>query len=149
MSAEKDQRLRNGEGKPAGKFGCAYDCGCKLGKSVSRSPLQQLALWANFLPMVGLMHGYAHERLCQLLFLTVLYIAGTGIEDAEGSKRYFSFMNALAAITRHMSIFHCCQAIAEVAYAHDHLETYANVSRFIYNNYHQSLEIMGTRHALS
>ena len=115
---------------------------------MSRSPLQELALWANLLPMVGLMHGYAHECLCQLLFL-MLYIAGTGLEDGEGCERYFSMMNALAGITRHMSVFHRRQAIAEVAYAHDHLETYANVSRFIYNNYRQALEIMGTQNALS
>lgn len=148
MSAEKKQRTRNGEGKPTGKFGCAYDCGCKLGKSVRRSPLEELALWACFLPMIGLLHGFAHIRLCQLLFL-MLYIAGTGLEDGEGCERYFSIMNALAAVTRHMSIFHHRQAIAEVVYAHDHLETYANVSRFIYNNYRQLLEILGTRNALS
>lgn len=148
MSAEKEERLRNGEGKPTGKLGCAYDCGCKLGKTVCRSPLQELALWALFLPMVGLMHGYAHERLCQLLFL-MLYIAGTGLEDGEGSERYFSFMNALAAVTRHMSKFHRRQAIAEVAYAHDNLEAYANVSRFIFNNYRQCLEILATRSTLS
>ncbi|KAE9392982.1 hypothetical protein BT96DRAFT_1055428 [Gymnopus androsaceus JB14] len=103
---------------------------------------------ANLLPMVGLMHGYAHECLCQLLFL-MLYIAGMGLEDGEGCEHYFSMMNALAGITQHMSVFHCHQAIAEVAYAHDHLEMYANVSRFIYNNYCQALEIMGTRNALS
>ncbi|KAE9384969.1 hypothetical protein BT96DRAFT_841316, partial [Gymnopus androsaceus JB14] len=148
MSAEKEQRIRNGEGKPTGSLGCAYDCGCKLGKSVSCSPLQELALWACFLPMIGLMHGYGHEWLCQLLFL-MLYIAGTGLKDGEGCEHYFSIMNALAGVTHHMSVFHRRQAIAEVAYAHDHLETYANVSRFIYNNYHQSLEILGTRNALS
>lgn len=129
MSAEKRERLRNGEGKPTGKLGCAYDCGCRLGKTVSRSPLQELALWACLLLMVGLMHGYAHERLCQLLFL-MLYIVGTGLEDGEGSERYFSFMNALAGVTRHMSRFHRRQAIVEVAYAHDNLEAYANVSRY-------------------
>lgn len=148
MSAEKSERLRNGESKPTSKLGCAYDCGCKLGKTVNRSPLQELALWACLLPMIGLMHGYAHVRLCQLLFL-MLYIAGTGIEDGEGSERYFAFMNALAGITRHMSVFHRRQAIVEVAYAHDNLEAYANVSRFIFNNYRQSLQILATRNTVS
>lgn len=148
MSAEKAQRLRNGESRPTGKLGCAYDCGCRLGKTMSRSPLQELALWSLLLPMVGLMHGYAHERLCQLLFL-MLYIAGTGLEDGEGCERFFSFMNALAAVTRHMSVFHRRQAIAEVAYAHDNLEAYANLSRFIYNNYRQLLDILATRNSVS
>jgi hypothetical protein len=48
-----------------------------------------------------------------------------------------------------MSVFHRRQAIAEVVYAHDNLECYAKLSTFIYNNYQQALEILGTRQALA
>ncbi|KAF9063513.1 hypothetical protein BDP27DRAFT_1367986 [Rhodocollybia butyracea] len=48
-----------------------------------------------------------------------------------------------------MSIFHRRQAIAEVAYAHDNLEAYANLSRFIFNNYRQALQILATRKTLA
>ncbi|KAE9384231.1 hypothetical protein BT96DRAFT_766845, partial [Gymnopus androsaceus JB14] len=85
------------------------------------------------------MHGYAHEHLCQLLFL-MLYIAGMGLEDGVGCKRYLSMMNALAVLNPSIflsSRFFCTFGV------------YANVSRFIYNNYCQALEIMGTRNALS
>ncbi|KAF9064695.1 hypothetical protein BDP27DRAFT_1425551 [Rhodocollybia butyracea] len=105
MSAEKAQRESQGEESPDGMLAGAYDCGCKFGKTVRRSPLQPLAIFAMFLPVIGTMHGYAHERLCQLIFL-LLYIAGAGLEDGEMCERYFSIMNALAAVTRHMSVFH-------------------------------------------
>ncbi|KAE9385580.1 hypothetical protein BT96DRAFT_949735 [Gymnopus androsaceus JB14] len=71
------------------------------------------------------------------------------IEDGEGCERYFSIMNALAGVTRHMSVFHRRQAIAEVAYAHNNLEAYANLSHFIFNNYRQALEILATQTSLS
>lgn len=144
--AEKEERERNGEGRPKGKLANAYDINCKFSKTVRRSPLNLLAQWAKFLPVVGAMHGYAHERLCQLLFL-ILYIVGVGIEDGEGSERYFAMSNALAAITRHQSRFHRRQAISEYIYYND-LQTYSNLSKFIYGNYKQALGIIRTKNAL-
>ncbi|KAE9405472.1 hypothetical protein BT96DRAFT_812259 [Gymnopus androsaceus JB14] len=58
--------------------------------------------------MCGFPDGYAHECLCQLLFL-ILYIARTGIEDGKGCEPYFRIMNALAGATQHMSVFNCHQ----------------------------------------
>ncbi|KAE9385347.1 hypothetical protein BT96DRAFT_1007129 [Gymnopus androsaceus JB14] len=116
----------------------------QLSKMVKRSPLKRLAEWCSYLPVIGTMHGYAHEHACQLLFL-MLYIVGTGIEDGEPCERYFNVTNALAGITRHQSVFHRRQAIGEFIYYHDNLETYSKCSLFIYNNYKQALGILKGR----
>ncbi|KAJ3846355.1 hypothetical protein EV368DRAFT_69981 [Lentinula lateritia] len=107
-------------------------------------PLNSLAIWGMFLPVIGTMHGYAHERVCQLVFL-MLYIVGMGLEDGEGCERYFSVTNSLAPITRYQSIFHRRQSVAEFAYYHD-LQTYSNLSKFIYGNYKQALRIICSKH---
>ncbi|KAJ3859383.1 hypothetical protein EV359DRAFT_75631 [Lentinula novae-zelandiae] len=67
----------------------AYDIGCTNSKTVHRSPLASLANYMGYLPAVGTMHGYAHERACQLNFL-LLYQTGAGLEDGETSEQYFS-----------------------------------------------------------
>ncbi|KAJ3897771.1 hypothetical protein F5879DRAFT_813533, partial [Lentinula edodes] len=146
MAAEKEERDATQEGRPQGQLAVAYDIACKTSKTVRRSPLNQLAQWSRFLPVVGAMHGYAHERPCQLLFL-MLYIVGVGLEDGEGCERYFNVSNALAAITRHQSSFHRRQAISEFAYFND-LQTYSSLSRFIYGNYKQALGIISTKNAI-
>lgn len=148
MAAEVAERAFTGEGRPKGSLGIAYDIHCKTSKTVKRSPLRNLAVWCNYLPLIGMLHGFVHARACQLLFL-MLYIVATGAEDGEGCERYFNVTNALAAITRHQSIFHRRQAIAEFAYYHDNFETYAKCSLFIYNNYKQALAIIATRAALA
>jgi len=92
------------------------------------------------------MHGYGHERLCQLLFL-MLYVVGCGLEDGEGDERFFNVSNSLAPITHHQSAFHRRQAIAEFLYYKD-IETYSTISRFLYSNYKQALGIITTQEAL-
>ncbi|KAE9395672.1 hypothetical protein BT96DRAFT_787875, partial [Gymnopus androsaceus JB14] len=124
MAAEVEERKTTGEGRPKGKFAVAYDIHCKTSKTVKRSPLFALALWCNYLPVIGTMHGFSHERACQLLFL-MLYIVCTGLEDGEGCKRLFSITDSLAGITRHQSVFHRRQSISEFLYYHDSLETYS------------------------
>ncbi|KAJ3892332.1 hypothetical protein GG344DRAFT_45574 [Lentinula edodes] len=146
MAAEKEERDIRQEGRPQGQLAVVYDIACKTSKTVRRSPLNSLAQWSRFLPAVGAMHGYAHERSCQLLFL-MLYIVGVGLEDGEGCERYFNVSNALAAITRHQSSFHCRQAISEFAYFND-LQTYSSLSRFIYGNYKQALGIISTKNTV-
>ncbi|KAJ3924950.1 MAG: hypothetical protein NXY57DRAFT_1044515 [Lentinula lateritia] len=116
---------------------------CDMVKS-GEFPLNSLAIWGMFLPVIGTMHGYAHEWACQLVFL-MLYIVGVGLEDGEGCERYFSVTNSLAPITRYQSIFHRRQSIAEFAYYHD-LQTYSNLSKFIYGNYKQALRIICSKH---
>ncbi|KAE9393774.1 hypothetical protein BT96DRAFT_1050171 [Gymnopus androsaceus JB14] len=126
----------------------SYDVHCKLLKTVKCSPLRSLAKWCRYLPVIGTMHSYTHEQKAQLLFL-MLYIVGTRIEDGEACECYFAVTNALAGITCHQSIFHCCQAIAEFVYHHNNFKTYANSSLFIYNNDKQVLGILQGRHAVA
>lgn len=147
MSAEKRQHEANGEGPPKGGLCVAYDVVCTHSKTIARSPLATLAKWCRYIPALMMMHGYGHERACQLAFM-LLYVAGAGLEDLETCERYFSKSNALAAVTRHASIFHRRQAIAEYAYHTDTFETYGNLSKFIYNNYKQALKILETQDAL-
>ncbi|KAE9391456.1 hypothetical protein BT96DRAFT_1001317 [Gymnopus androsaceus JB14] len=148
MAAELEERKVTKEGRPEGALAIAYDIHCKFSKTVKQSPLKNLVEWCNYLPVIGTMHGYAHERAFQLLFL-MLYIVGTGIKDGEPCEHYFSVTNALAGITRHQSIFHCRQAIAEFIYHQDNFETYSKSSLFIYNNYKQALGLLKTRHAVA
>ncbi|KAJ3924409.1 MAG: hypothetical protein NXY57DRAFT_881555, partial [Lentinula lateritia] len=121
----------------------AYDVGCTNSKTVYRSPLASLAKYMGYLPAIGTMHGYAHERACQLNFL-LLYQTGAGLEDGETCEQYFSKSNALASAIRHASIFHRRQMITEYAYHTDNFETYGNLSKFLRNHYKQALEILGT-----
>ncbi|KAJ3911844.1 hypothetical protein F5877DRAFT_54846 [Lentinula edodes] len=125
----------------------SYDVGCTNSKTVHRSPLASLAKYMGYLPAVGTMHGYAHERACQLNFL-LLYQSGAGLEDGETSEQYFSKSNSLASATRHASIFHRRQMITEYAYHTDNFETYGNLSKFLRNHYIQALEILRTAPSL-
>lgn len=148
MAAEKREREANGEmEQPKGGLCVAYDIVCTHSKTIRRSPLAGLAKWSRYVAGLMMMHGYGHDRACQLAFM-LLYIAGAGLEDLETCERYFSKSNALAAVTRHASIFHRRQAIAEYAYHTDVFETYGNISKFLFNNYKQALKILSTQDAL-
>ncbi|KAJ3885175.1 hypothetical protein GG344DRAFT_70767 [Lentinula edodes] len=83
LGVEKAERERRGKQKPNGRLAVVYDIMCKFSKTVHQSPLNSLAIWEMFLPVIGTMHGYAHEQACQLVFL-MLYIVGVGLEDGEG-----------------------------------------------------------------
>ncbi|KAK0234243.1 hypothetical protein IW262DRAFT_1335284 [Armillaria fumosa] len=64
------------------RLGIRYDIGCKFGRSVSRSPLSNLAQVKKLRILVGLFHGHAHNRLCQLHHLGT-YLSRLGLEDLE------------------------------------------------------------------
>ncbi|KAH7878911.1 uncharacterized protein C8R40DRAFT_1037146 [Lentinula edodes] len=148
LEAERQHRVSNGEeAPPKGKLCFSYDVGCTNSKTVHRSPLASLAKYMGYLPAVGTMHGYAHERACQLNFL-LLYQSGAGLEDGETSEQCFSKSNSLASATRHASIFHRRQMITEYAYHTDNFETYGNLSKFLRNHYIQALEILRTAPSL-
>ncbi|KAJ3897397.1 hypothetical protein F5879DRAFT_780316, partial [Lentinula edodes] len=122
LEAERQYRISNGEdAPPKGKLCFAYDIGCTNSKTVHRSPLASLANYMGYLPPVGTMHGYAHERACQLNFL-LLYQTGAGLEDGETSEQYFSKSNSLASATQHANLFHHRQMITEYAYHTDNFE---------------------------
>ena len=106
-----------------------YDIGCKF-KSTVNNALGEKARQNRNTCLVGAFHGHAHNRLCQLSFLTT-YVEGLGLEDLEGCEHFFSKSNALASFTRHASTFHRRQAIVEFSKYNDTFETYANLSKFI------------------
>ncbi|KAJ3965393.1 hypothetical protein EV361DRAFT_966865 [Lentinula raphanica] len=141
MSSSLEDRKRRGlPEEPNGSLAVGYDIACGMVDKIIRSPLHDIAQNERLQMVIGLLHGYAHNRLCQLSFL-MLYINGAGIEDLEVCERYFSQSNALAPVTRYMSKFRRRQAIANYAYHRDNLESYPNLSRFIHSNYKQALSI--------
>jgi hypothetical protein len=122
-------------------LGLGYDVGCKFGTTVAQSELGDLAAELNFRSLVGLFHGHAHNRLCQLAHLGT-YLRGMGIEDLEGLERMFSRSNALASTTRHASSFHRHQVFSTYFEHLDLTDTYENLSKFICDNYRQALKIL-------
>ncbi|KAK7435868.1 hypothetical protein VKT23_019399 [Stygiomarasmius scandens] len=143
LTAVREERVRRGLPPSIGKKAFGYDIGCQFKGTVEKSPLAELAAAENLKILIGILHGHAHGRLCQIDNL-MTYVEGAGIEDLEACERYFSQSNALASATRYASEFHRRQMIAEYAYHQDNFETYANLSKFIYNNYRQALEILQT-----
>ncbi|KAK7041699.1 hypothetical protein VNI00_008988 [Paramarasmius palmivorus] len=139
---EADQKER-GLPPPEGKFGFGYDLGCKAQKTVHRSPLFSLASRQKLLMLIGILHGHAHQRLCQLAFL-LAYVVGAGAENLEQCERYFSKSNALAGVTRYMSKFHRRQAMVQYISHHDDYEAYANISKLLYTNYKAALSTLAT-----
>ncbi|KAJ7600188.1 hypothetical protein C8J56DRAFT_767981 [Mycena floridula] len=128
------------------RLGGGYDIGCSFEVTLRRSRLGRKALEQLYTSLIGLFHGYSHNRLCQLLKL-VLYLEGMGLEDFETCERFFSSSNSLATTIRHASIFHRRQAITEYVRHHDAFHTYANLSTFLVNNYKQALDILATETA--
>ncbi|KAI6141183.1 hypothetical protein BKA82DRAFT_4362281 [Pisolithus tinctorius] len=113
----------------------------KLLDTFASSVLGERARSLNYTSLVNAFHGHAHNRLCQLDNLTT-YVEGLGLEDLEGCERAFSKSNALAPSTRYASIFHRRQAIACYFEHNDELEVYANLTKFLLNNYKQALDLL-------
>ena len=79
------------------------------------------------------MHGYAHNRLCQLSYHPK-YVKGAGIEDFETCERTFSISNNCAGISRYTTAFHRLQLI-DTHFADSDSARRLAVGKFIYNNY--------------
>ncbi|KAF7366585.1 hypothetical protein MSAN_00916000 [Mycena sanguinolenta] len=125
------------------KIGGGYDIGCHFEATVDKSELGDKARANHFRSLVGSFHGHAHNRLCQLSFLAT-YVEGMGLEDLEGCERFFSRSNALAKSVRYASKFHRRQEITTFMRQMDDLETYANLGKFLCDNYRQALKILKT-----
>ena len=108
-------------------IGGGYDIGCGFGTTLDQSPLVDLTRKMKYRSLVGSFHGHAHNRLCQLAYLTT-YVKGMGLEDLEGCDRFFSKSNALASSLRYTSVFHRQQKIVEFMQHMDTFETYQNLS---------------------
>ncbi|KAJ7017115.1 hypothetical protein C8F04DRAFT_891420, partial [Mycena alexandri] len=63
-------------------------------------------------------------------------------------ERFFSKSNDLAKCVRYASRFHRQQDITQFIKHHDSFETYANLSKFLCNNYEQALDILRTESTL-
>ncbi|KAJ7836778.1 hypothetical protein B0H14DRAFT_3460500 [Mycena olivaceomarginata] len=128
-------------------LGTGYDVGCPFGATVGNSDLGDLAREKNLKCLVGSFHGHAHNRLCQLRFLAT-YVEGMGLEDLEGCEHFFSRSNGLAKSCRYVSRFHRQQEITTYVKHFDSFEMYANLSKFLCNNYCQALTILKTEPTL-
>ncbi|KAJ7785440.1 hypothetical protein B0H14DRAFT_3095663 [Mycena olivaceomarginata] len=129
------------------KLGAGYDVGCHFQATVANSELGPEAKEKQLRCLVGSFHGHAHNCLCQLRFLAT-YVEGMGLKDLEGCERFFSRSNGLAKSCRYASRFHRQQEITIYAKHFDSFETYANLSKFLCNNYRQALGILKTAPAL-
>ena len=117
--------------KALGKGLCGgYDIGCKLTKTINNSRLRDLANELQFVSVVGLFHGHAHNRRCQLRHLGT-YLKGMGIEDLEGCEQFFARTNDLAALFRYGSAFHRRQALCLFFEHLDEGDTYDALSECI------------------
>lgn len=111
-------------------IGAGYDIGCKFAKTISRTRLGRWAEELKFTSLVGLFHGHAHNRLCQLKNLGI-YIKGIGIEDLEGCERFFARTNQLAGGFRYGSAFHRRQSL-QLYFEHlDQFDTYEALSELL------------------
>ncbi|KAJ7156121.1 hypothetical protein C8R43DRAFT_949615 [Mycena crocata] len=129
-------------------IGAGYNVGCHFCATVAHSELGDVAKEKNLRCLVGSFHGHAHNHLCQLSFLAT-YVEGMGLEDLEGCERYFSRSNGLAKSCCYASRFHRQQEITTYAKHFDSFETYANLGKFLCNNYRQALAILRTEPALN
>ncbi|KAI6018452.1 hypothetical protein BKA83DRAFT_4127671 [Pisolithus microcarpus] len=127
-------------------LGGGYDIGCQFKTTLASSILGEHARSLNYTSLVNAFHGHAHNRLCQLDNLTT-YVEGLGLEDLEGCERAFLKSNALAPSTRYASTFHRRQAITCYFEHNDEMEVYANLTKFLLNNYKQALDLLSNGHA--
>ncbi|KAI0038235.1 hypothetical protein FA95DRAFT_1567860 [Auriscalpium vulgare] len=123
------------------RVGIGYDIGCSFTATIRKSSLSATAKARCLRLFVNSFHGYAHRRLCQLLFHPLFSGGGLGLEDAETCERIFAAFNALAIITRYASPFHRHQAIDGHARGWDD-DKYEELSTFLLNNYRQIEQIL-------
>ena len=112
-----------------------YDIGCAFSKTLSNAKQSYTGEFT-----IPAMHGYCHNRLCQLSFQTI-YKPGTGLSDFEQCEQFFLASNLMAALTRHATAFHRHQFI-EMHMEQNDREKQENLGKFIFNNYRQALEII-------
>lgn len=120
-----------------GKKLVGYDIGCSFKKTAANSSFGD-SLKADFI--IPAMHGYAHNRACQLSHHPIYY-DGAGLEDFEGCERVFSASNECARTTRHATPFHRHQAI-DLHFQQWDSDKYESLGNFIHNNYKQALNII-------
>ncbi|KIM57629.1 hypothetical protein SCLCIDRAFT_57162, partial [Scleroderma citrinum Foug A] len=121
------------------------DIGCSLTATLAASSIAQTARAVNVQLVVNAFHGHAHNRMCQLQYHP-LYLPGTGLEDFETCEHVFSSSNATAGLICHASHFHYVQSL-ELHFSQWDADRYAELSRFLLNNYKQALRIISANTA--
>lgn len=117
-----------------------YDVGCKFESTIRNSTLGPTAT-TRYHSLIGVFHGHAHARSCQLRKLGT-YIEGQGLANLEDCERFFSKSNALATTVRSASVFHRRQAIGDYCYHTDNYETFGNLAKYLCDNYKQALDLI-------
>ncbi|KAK7031920.1 hypothetical protein R3P38DRAFT_3313830 [Favolaschia claudopus] len=120
----------------AGKrHGGGYDCGCGLEVTIENSPLAPLAKENGLRMLVGAFHGHAHNRKCQLDYLST-YVTWPWTGRLGGLREEIRYCvprrQAYRTYLAHLDTF----------------DTYANLSKFLVNNYMQARAILDTEHVV-
>lgn len=110
-----------------------YDIGCSF-KQTAAKGIKNLN--ARF--VIPAMHGYAHNRPCQLEHHPK-YVLGTGIEDFETCERFFSISNNCAGISRYSTPFHRHQLL-DIHFRDSDASHRLASGKFIHENYVEALK---------
>ena len=102
-----------------------YDIGCAFAVTLKKTSLANDVKAQNLHSLCGVFHGYAHCRLCQLVYLA-RNVDGCGLEDFETCERIFSSSNKLATFTRQASVYHRKEAI-DAHFRRWDMDKYANL----------------------
>ncbi|KAJ7796530.1 hypothetical protein B0H14DRAFT_2390594, partial [Mycena olivaceomarginata] len=119
--------------------GCKHDSNIFTCVSFTRTS-SVLAAENNFKAVMGSSHGLRHSGLCSICKM-VIYVDSMGLEDCENCESYFAKANALAAMTRYSTIFHCQQAISTYMCHTDLCDAYQGLTIVISNKYWCALKI--------
>jgi hypothetical protein len=110
-----------------------YDIGCSF-RATAKNGIPEL----NGEFVIPAMHGYAHNRKCQLTYHP-RYKKGAGLEDFETCKWFFSLYNNCAGITRYTTPFHRLQLLDNHFSDSDNSHR-LSLGKFIFNNYQDALQ---------
>ncbi|KAJ7663692.1 hypothetical protein B0H14DRAFT_3102631 [Mycena olivaceomarginata] len=130
------------------RTGAGYDVGCDFQTTLKNSPLGECACsvktsaaWSA--PSMGmLITDFANSASWPL---TSKALGSRISKDVSG---FFSGSNGLAKSCRYASRFHRQQEITAYVKHYDTFHTYANLSKFLCDNYKQALGILKTEHKI-
>jgi hypothetical protein len=110
-----------------------YDIGCAFSSTLLKANVQ---FTGDF--TIPAMHGYCHNRLCQVVFQS-FYKDGVGLSDFEQCERFFSASNLVALLTRHATSFNW-QVFIDMQMEQNDREKLENLGKFIFYNYREALK---------
>ncbi|KAG1773754.1 hypothetical protein EV702DRAFT_975688 [Suillus placidus] len=117
-----------------------HDIACSSRKTIAASSIGCKAEELRLQLVINAFHGFSHNHRCQLENHP-LYLAGLGIEDLETCECIFASSNSTAPLIRHASHFHWVQFL-DLHFEKWDTDKYLELSRFLYNNYVQALQII-------